>query len=598
MVITLVIDTFYMHNNGITTSAMNFAFELKKRGHSVRVLTCGDPANSGVDENGLEMYYLPELKIPIATYFAHKQNTLFAKPIEKTLEKAISGADVVHIYEPWPLGRKAGKIARRFGVPTIAAFHIQPENITYNIGLKLPLFAHIVYFLMFLLFYRKFSHIHCPSKFIAAQLRSHGYRAWLHVISNGVEPIFKPVEREPKKPGEPYKLLMIGRLSPEKRQDIVIRAVSKSKYADRIQLYFAGYGPWEKKLKVLGKKLPNPPIFGYYNRQEVAELIEKCDLYIHASDIEIEGISCMEAFSSGLVPIISDSKRSATSQFALSRENLFKAGSPKSLAERIDYWLDNPDRMSEFGKLYAEYGKNFRIENSVRQMERVYNALSKSKKNIYHRSHLYKIFTQIFYKGIAAPLLFIWTRVFLGAKVKGTKNLRGLSGGIVTVCNHVHLLDSAVVALAFYPRKVVFTTIPENLNTLWPGTIVNILGGVAIPDNLNDLKVFFDEMELLLLKGRVIHFFPEGDLKPYDTDLRSFKKGAFYLAAKARVPVVPMSISFRKPKGLRKLFRKKPLPTLHILEPIYPISIEQFQDVNTRMKLAHDSMKKKIEVAN
>jgi hypothetical protein len=28
-----------------------------------------------------------------------------------------------------------------------------------------------------------------------------------------------------------------------------------------------------------------------------------------------------------------------------------------------------------------------------------------------------------------------------------------------------------------------------------------------------------------------VHFFPEGELKPYDTSLRDFKQGAFHLAA-------------------------------------------------------------------
>jgi len=94
---------------------------------------------------------------------------------------------------------------------------------------------------------------------------------------------------------------MIGRLSPEKRQDVLIRAVMKSRYADRIQLYFAGSGPWEKKLRRLGNKLPNPPVFGYYNRDELIKLIHECDLYVHASDAEIEGISLIEAFACGLV---------------------------------------------------------------------------------------------------------------------------------------------------------------------------------------------------------------------------------------------------------------------------------------------------------
>ena len=240
------------------------------------------------------------------------------------LEKAIKGADIVHIYQPWPLGRRAEKIARKLGVPCIAAFHIQPENITYNIGLsRVSFLGHLIYYLLYFFFYRRFSHIHCPSKFIAAQLRSHGYRAQLHVISNGVDPDFRPVPHSKKGRDNLFKILMIGRLSPEKRQDVLIKAVQKSRYEKRIQLYFAGQGPKEGKLRRMGEKLTNPPIFGYYNKEKLIELIRNCDLYVHTSDIEIEGISCIEAFSCGLVPVISDSKLSATKQFALGPMNLF-----------------------------------------------------------------------------------------------------------------------------------------------------------------------------------------------------------------------------------------------------------------------------------
>jgi len=61
----------------------------------------------------------------------------------------------------------------------------------------------------------------------------------------------------------------------------------------------------------------------------------------------IEGISLIEAFACGLVPIISDSKQSAAAQFALGPQNLFKAGSPESLAEKIDYWLDHPEQLKK-----------------------------------------------------------------------------------------------------------------------------------------------------------------------------------------------------------------------------------------------------------
>lgn len=594
MVITLVTDTFNVNNNGTTISAMRFAEALQKRGHTIRVLTCGDPAKSGKDmETGFEMYYVPELILPIATFLAHRQHTLFGKPVKSTIEKAISGSDIVHIYQPWPLGGAARKIARRHNVPAIAAFHIQPENITYNIGLKwFSPAAHLFYFILRVCFYGKFQHIHCPSKFIAAQLRSHGYKAWLHVISNGVHEAFAPGERPKIEPDGPVKVLMIGRLSPEKRQDIIIKAVKRSKYADRIQLYFAGSGPWEKKLRKMGKKLKNPPVFGYYDREGLINLIRSCHIYVHASDIEIEGISCLEAMACGLPPIIADSKRSATAQFALGPEHLFKAGNPRSLAQKLDYWIENPDLLHIAGKSYARYSKQYALLNSVKKIERVYSTLNSrtlSKKNQYHKGYIFKIFSRLFYTAIAIPLLLLWTRFVLGVKVKGTKNLRGIKAGL-TVCNHVHTLDCALVGLAFLPRKLIFPTLPQNVRSLWPGTIVQVLGGVEIPENLREIEIFFDEMEILLMQNRIVHFFPEGELVPYYNGLRDFKKGAFHLAARARVPIIPMSISFSPPKGLRKLISKKPVMTLNIGKPIDPIDADAHTDTLLRMKAAREEM--------
>ncbi|HHW30066.1 MAG TPA: glycosyltransferase [Clostridiaceae bacterium] len=593
MIITIVTDTFGINNNGTTISAMRFAKSLAERGHKVRVVACGDPNLSGVDpEHGYELFYVPELVIPIASWLAHKQNTLFAKPVRSVLEKAIMGADVVHIYQPWPLGREAERIARKLGVPAIAAFHIQPENITYNIGLKrFHLVAHIVYYLLYLFFYRRFSHIHCPSKFIAAQLRCHGYRANLHVISNGVDPDFCPGHAKKKDKSDTFKILMIGRLSPEKRQDVLIKAVKKSRYEDRIQLYFAGKGPKEKQLRRMGKKLINPPVFGYYGHEELIELIRSCDLYVHASDVEIEGISCIEAFACGLVPIISDSKRSATRQFALGAANLFKAGNASHLAERIDMWIENQQGLTEVGNMYAQYAKKYSLENSIKKIERVYKLASNEQKppQSYLWNGTYRIFSTMFYYLIAIPLLYIWTRVVLGVRVVGKRHLRKLNGAI-TVCNHVHLLDSVLVGLALFPHKLIFPTLKKNTEAFWYGNIVKILGGVAIPGNMTELKGFFDEMEYLLVKGRIVHFFPEGELRPYDRSLRDFKKGAFYLASQAYVPIIPISITFKEPKGIAKLYRRKPTLVVNIGEPVQPISADTKTDQNIRKELIQMQM--------
>ncbi len=584
MIITLVNDTFNVNNNGTTTSAMRFAAGLLARGHTVRVVACGEPGG----RPGPELFRVPELVVPIASRLAHRQNTLFAKPVREVLTAAIRGADVVHIYQPWPLGRAAERIARQLGVPAVATFHIQPENITYNIGLGWcrPA-AHLVYVLLRLLFYRRFADLHCPSVFIAAQLRRHGYRARLHVISNGVDGSFRPGPVRVRDGDAPFRVLMVGRFSPEKRQDVLIRAVQRSRHAARIQLHLAGQGPREKRLRRMASTLARPAQFGHYRQAELIELIRGCDLYVHASDVEIEGLSCMEAFSCGLVPVISDSPRSATGQFALEPRNLFRCGDPSSLAERIDAWIDDPAARNAAADTYARYAQLYALDRSVTAIERVYARAGRAPEApAGYAGRVYRLVATAVYYGIAIPLLFLWTRLILGVRSEGEHRLPP-GGGALTVCNHVHPLDSALVAIAMFPRRVVFTSAAINLQHRWYGRLVRLLGGVAVPPTPAGLPLFFAELELFLAKGRIVHFFPEGELKPYDTSLRDFKRGAFHLAAQARVPVVPLSIRFTPP---RRMISRKPTMVIAHGEPIVPTTTDPRSDRRIRMDLTRRRM--------
>lgn len=543
MVIVLVIDSMSCTNNGTSISSKRFAEALRQHGHTVRVVTLGELSASGPDpETGLEMFYVPELIVPIVSALAHKQKDVWARPVRQTLEQAFAGADVVHVFNPWPLEKKAARVARRMGIPVLGAFHCQPENITYNIGLsRFPLAAHLVYDLLDLFYYRKFNHIHCPSRFIADQLRRHGYRQRLHIISNGVHPDFGPAA--PKEPllNKPFRILMVGRLSPEKRQDVLIRAVELSSHRADIQLIFAGKGPCEQKLRQMGQTLSHPPVFCFLSMGELIRLMQSCDLYVHSSDVEIEGIACLEAFTCGLVPVISDSRMSATAQFALAPENLFKSGSPTALAERMDYWLENPARLQQASQEYMRFSRKYTLEHSITSIESVYASLIHQQDLHRPGGWLFNTCSRLFYTAFAVPVLYIWMRAVLGARIRGAGNYRRLRGAL-TVCNHVHGLDSVLVALSLFPRQAVFTSLPANMNSLWPGAVIRLLGGVAVTGKPHELKSFMDEMKYLLARGRVVHFFPEGELEPYNRRLRDFKTGAFYLAARAQVPIVPLSI--------------------------------------------------------
>lgn len=367
MIITFVMDQYGDGNNGTTMTAMRFAHYMRLHGHEVRVL-CGKNSNEeNIFSTGIH-------KIPVVYQICASQGMVFAKADKKIIESAIDGADVVHFLLPFRLSKVTKKMCDKRNIPTTAAFHVQPENISYTIGFGKSKGVNNYIYKYFKKFFDEFSHIHCPSNMIANQLKMHDYKASLHVISNGVVPAFKNIKVEkPKDLQDKFVILMIGRYSKEKRQDLIIKAVEQLSFEKDVQLIFAGKGPWEKELRHMSKHLTNSPIFGFYNQEELIDVINYSDLYIHASDAEIEAISCIEAFTCGLVPVISDSKLSATNQFALSQKNLFKAGDETSLAEKITYWYNNLEEKNQCSKDYIEYAKQYAIEECVYALEDVFN---------------------------------------------------------------------------------------------------------------------------------------------------------------------------------------------------------------------------------
>ena len=369
MKILLVIDQFDNSNNGTTISARRFAKGLQKAGNEVYVVSTGNSKNE-------YKFNLKELPLPPGiSHLVKSQGMSFAVPNTEILEKAISSVDVVHFYMPFFISKAGLKICEKLNVPHTAAFHVQPENITYSIGLGTKTKVNdLIYTHYRDSFFNRFTHIHCPSEFIANELKKHGYTAKLHVISNGVDDEFKyyPKEKLPEFKDK-FVITMIGRYSNEKRQDVLNDAISKSKYANKIQLVLAGKGPKQEKYEKLGKVLPNPPVMKFYSTDRLIDLLKSTDLYVHSADAEIEAISCIEAFACGNVPIIANSKNSATKQFALVKESLFEAGNSDDLANKIDFWIEHEDYRKEMEIRYSKHAENYRLKNSIVKIEEMFN---------------------------------------------------------------------------------------------------------------------------------------------------------------------------------------------------------------------------------
>ena len=193
-------------------------------------------------------------------------------------------------------------------------------------------------------------------------------------------------------------------------------------------------------------------------------------------------------------------------------------------------------------------------------------------------------------------VVFPINRMRFGLRIEGRekirKNRKLFANGLMTVCNHVHRWDMLCVLQAMRYRKAWIPMYAQAFNGK-DGFLMKHIGGIAIPENYRGLRKFDQAIEELHARKQWIHIFPESCSWYEYAPLRPFKTGAFNMAYKYSLPILPMVITFRPRTGWRKLFRKDgPLLTIHVGDPIVPDSnTARKEEVARILDLAHKSMR-------
>ena len=381
MKILFVLECANQPTNGTTASCVRFAKELEKKGHEVSIIGC----DRIVGEAYHRYYGLPKYKFPLADKQMMKGGFLVCKLIYETLFEAIKGKDVVHCFLPFKLSNVCRLIAQEQGIAVTTALHIFPQNCTAAMHLAWSKLINGVILYSFKRYlFNQVKYVHCPSQMAAdIMARNHFKNNEPRVFTNGVIEYFKKLDnvQKPDAIKDKYVICMSGRLVDEKRQDLLIKAVAKSKYNKNIQVILMGQGTNYEWYLRLAKKLANPIIVKFCSMEEVRETLNYIDLYVHASDYEIEGIAAIEAITCGVVPIISDSKYCATKDFAIDKEHcLFKRGSVKDLMQKIEWFYEHPEEKERLSKLYLEDSKKYALSKSVDALEQMFMDACKDQK--------------------------------------------------------------------------------------------------------------------------------------------------------------------------------------------------------------------------
>jgi len=142
----------------------------------------------------------------------------------------------------------------------------------------------------------------------------------------------------------------------------------------------------------------------------------------------------------------------------------------------------------------------------------------------------------------------------------------------ITVSNHTTFLDPVKIAALVLPRLIFQTLLEPTVEFPFLGTYTRILGGVPIPRGISGYKKILEICEQAFKYRRFLHFYPEGECFLYNQKIKKFKPGAFIIAAKLDIPVLPMVTVFSEGpfRPWSFLGRSLPVETFVVLEPEYP----------------------------
>lgn len=193
------------------------------------------------------------------------------------------------------------------------------------------------------------------------------------------------------------------------------------------------------------------------------------------------------------------------------------------------------------------------------------------------RSFWYRFNSFIGYYVFLYPIVCLWNHIHNGLRIKGRhilkKYKREFRNGAITICNHCNRLDAPAVLEAVganHHTRIPMYHLTFNTPDHW---YVWAVGGVPIPEgSVAAMKRFNEAFDRFHERGWWLHIFPESSRWDYYKPLRPFYKGAFTMAYKYDMPILPCVITYRKRTGIYRLFGKDndPLLTIEIGEPIFP----------------------------
>jgi len=381
MRLLVVTDQYAPMVGGVPAVTRGLATALAERGHEVTVLAPSPGVRPGAGrDGGASVRYIAS--VPWPWYSGMR----VARPPLRAVRDALAAAspDVVHIHSPLVLGVLARRVAVSGGIPVVYTNHYLPANVRTTPGggsqaLDRSFYSWVVGFA------NRCGYVTAPSQAALDLLRERGLAVPSQVISNGVDQrAFAPGPpdaavggRYGLRPGYPV-ILSVGRLSGEKRVDVLLQAASRLRTP--AQLAIAGAGPLAGQLRnqAARLRLAGRVLFlGHVPDADLPALYRTADVFAIASEAELQSLAAMEAMASGLPVVAADA--CALGELVRPDHNgyLFARGDAADLARYLDRLTADTGLRQRMGteslRIITRHGR----ENTLQTWEVVYGLMAR-----------------------------------------------------------------------------------------------------------------------------------------------------------------------------------------------------------------------------
>ena len=305
MKVLITTDWYQPCINGVVTSVLNLQRELNAQGHQVRILTLSQTTRSYAEG---DVTYIGA----VSAGRIYPGARLRAKPALRLIQDLIDWApDVIHSQCEFSTFLMARKIAEIRNIPIVHTYHTVYEDYTHYFSPSRKWGRRMVS-----LFSRRIiSRTACviaPTEKVRRILDSYRVNRPVYVVPTGIDlrKFALPADAGRRAslrqalgiPTAQFVLLYVGRLAEEKNIEELLACQASLARPD-VTLLLVGGGPYrsvlEQRVRELG--IESSVVFaGMVPPDQIAEYYRAGDLFVSASSSETQGLTYLEALSSGL----------------------------------------------------------------------------------------------------------------------------------------------------------------------------------------------------------------------------------------------------------------------------------------------------------